>query len=372
MTIFFTSNINKFKEYLDKNKPNDEHWNDVSHAASSLHFENTEQSKINKFFIYLVIKFIYDHPEEWDKYAAKNAEWIGKQLLDTLDGSIDKGENYILYLVFRFMYEYYLTCGYEIDNLYIALINYYLSDQFEIPNSIEREFNYAIKAMPLSILRGIFSPALNKKLSTVDELANKTNTSLKKIEDFDSTWDEKLLAREIKINTLDEKLKKYEQGFNFVGLFDGFSNLKKSKVTELEDASQNAKNWKTITIFIPILSFLTLIFVSYFPTQSKIEIIHLMIPLTTLLVLSLYFYRIAFSLQKSIKSQLLQIDLRMTLCQFIQSYADYSADLKSKNDHTLQKFEEIIFSGLVSEDANLPTTLDGVEQIGKLIQSIKK
>lgn len=34
---------------------------------------------------------------------------------------------------------------------------------------------------------------------------------------------------------------------------------------------------------------------------------------------------------RSVQSQLLQLDLRMTLCRFIQSYAEYAAELKAKH-----------------------------------------
>lgn len=88
--------------------------------------------------------------------------------------------------------------------------------------------------------------------------------------------------------------------------------------------------------------------------------------------MTLFFYRVALINKNSIKSQILQIDLRQTLCQFIESYSDFSADLKNKNEHTLKKFEDLIFSGLVASDDKLPTTFDGVNQLSSLFKDIKK
>ncbi|MBU2325714.1 MAG: hypothetical protein KJ884_22405, partial [Gammaproteobacteria bacterium] len=61
-----------------------------------------------------------------------------------------------------------------------------------------------------------------------------------------------------------------------------------------------------------------------------------------------------------LRAQLLQIDLRMTLCQFIDKYAEYSAQVK-KNGGSLDGFESVVFSGLVTIDEKIPSTFDGLE-----------
>jgi hypothetical protein len=60
----------------------------------------------------------------------------------------------------------------------------------------------------------------------------------------------------------------------------------------------------------------------------------------------------------------------MSLCRFIQSYADYSIDIKEKNSEALSKFEAIIFSGLVGSEDKLPSTFDGIEQLTAFAKSI--
>lgn len=67
----------------------------------------------------------------------------------------------------------------------------------------------------------------------------------------------------------------------------------------------------------------------------------------------------------------MQIELRQTLCQFIQSYAGYSSEIKKQDAGALEKFESIIFSGVLSDPEKLPSTYDGMGQIGNLIKSIK-
>ena len=95
------------------------------------------------------------------------------------------------------------------------------------------------------------------------------------------------------------------------------------------------------------------------------------VPMITLQIILVYFFRVALSNFKSINAQLLQIELRKTLCQFIQSYATYAKEMKESDKTSLEKFENLIFSGLITNEENLPSTFDGLEQIGKIIQSIK-
>lgn len=96
-----------------------------------------------------------------------------------------------------------------------------------------------------------------------------------------------------------------------------------------------------------------------------------LLPLISLEIILLYFFRVVLHNYKSIKAQVLQIELRQTLCQFIQNYADYSKEIKKGDPTALEKFESLIFSGIISDAENLPSTFDGMDQIGKLLSSLK-
>nr|WP_202819706.1 hypothetical protein [Thaumasiovibrio occultus] len=67
----------------------------------------------------------------------------------------------------------------------------------------------------------------------------------------------------------------------------------------------------------------------------------------------------------------MQLELRQTLCQFIQSYADYAKEIKAKDGASLEKFENLIFSGILADSDKVPSTFDGLEQIGAMLKSIK-
>jgi len=52
------------------------------------------------------------------------------------------------------------------------------------------------------------------------------------------------------------------------------------------------------------------------------------------------------------------------MCQFIESYVSFKSKNKEHED-SFSKFESLIFSGIATN------TLDGVEQLGKLIKMVK-
>jgi predicted signal transduction protein with EAL and GGDEF domain len=72
-----------------------------------------------------------------------------------------------------------------------------------------------------------------------------------------------------------------------------------------------------------------------------------------------------------VKAQLLQLDLRQSLCAFIESYVDFAQEKKSKGVEALSRFEMLIFAGISPDVNNIPNTFDGVEQLAKLIKELK-
>jgi hypothetical protein len=107
-----------------------------------------------------------------------------------------------------------------------------------------------------------------------------------------------------------------------------------------------------------------------FSKQNVQTLIATAIAIVAITLLFLYFFRIALRKADSCRAQLIQVRLRMTLCRFIQSYADYSGEIKAKNGEALTKFENLIFAGIVGSDDKLPSTFDGIEQLATFAKSI--
>ncbi|MBA1321228.1 hypothetical protein [Pseudomonas plecoglossicida] len=90
-------------------------------------------------------------------------------------------------------------------------------------------------------------------------------------------------------------------------------------------------------------------------------------------LLLLYLFKVCLQSFRSLKSQLLQLDLRIALCQFILKYSELSKKLRSEDGsaETLIRFEQVIFSGIVSGESEIPSTFDGLEQMVKILDKIK-
>ncbi|RZG44732.1 hypothetical protein EXU28_13865 [Acinetobacter wuhouensis] len=110
----------------------------------------------------------------------------------------------------------------------------------------------------------------------------------------------------------------------------------------------------------------------YFNGNMPTQIWLISIPFITMILITLYLVRISLQDKRSIQSQMMQLELRMALCQFIHNYADDSEALHKKNKEGFEKFENIIFSPIVASDDKIPTTFDGMEQLAKLIEVVRK
>lgn len=95
------------------------------------------------------------------------------------------------------------------------------------------------------------------------------------------------------------------------------------------------------------------------------------LPIFGLEFVLIYFFRVVLTHYNSIQTQIMQIELRQSLCQFIQSYADYAKEIKEKDGGSLEKFENLIFSSILSTPDKVPSTFDGLEQLSNLIKNLK-
>ncbi|WP_460103906.1 hypothetical protein [Pseudomonas sp. H1_D04] len=179
--------------------------------------------------------------------------------------------------------------------------------------------------------------------------------------------EEDLTVRQEKVDLLKDSLDKYRDAFNFFGLYDGFKNLR----------TQKGREGFVGLVLLSALGLLMMIpfFVKFYLTFNPVKDVSLdgefYIGLIGFELVLAYFFRVALHNFRSVKTQLLQIDLRMTLCQFIQDYARYAKEVRNGSPELLERFDQIIFSGIVNNDGSIPSTFDGLEQLGGLIDKVR-
>ena len=175
------------------------------------------------------------------------------------------------------------------------------------------------------------------------------------------------------VNTIKQALEQQKTEFNFIGLSDGFNSLRKQKVKELN--GERRVYWILMLSIIGLIIYKLYWTVNYLnePNPNLQLLIVVSISFVLMLLVVIYFFRISLVNIKSIRSQILQIDLRLTLCQFIHNYQnDTSGFRNAEIKDSLDKFEAVIFSPIVATDDKIPTTFEGIEQLSGLIGLINK
>ena len=234
----------------------------------------------------------------------------------------------------------------------------------DIPSNNRSQLNYIQSDYSLMLLNDYlgnksFQAFLNyeeniKKIEQHSIVLKETSDNIQK------SADEKLG----KVEQLSNTLKDLKQGFNFIALSDGFSRMLNEK--------------KSSKISILLLLFLIAIIISAIPAYKFLSdgganLTWQQIAISAGLELVLiYFFRVVLFHYRTVQTQIMQLDLRLSLCQFIQSYAEYAKEIKTNDKDALDKFENLIFSSILSSDEKIPSTFDGLEQLNSLIKQFNQ
>lgn len=182
-----------------------------------------------------------------------------------------------------------------------------------------------------------------------------------------SGWDADLSGWQEKADALGKFYKNQLEKINFAGLSNAFSEMIRDK--EKEKRVQVA--------YLSFLSFLLLLIPACYAYMTWGEIFNISlawhaIPLIAAEGLLLYFFRIFLASYYSAKAQILQLSLRHNLCAFIESYGDFAARVRrDKDDRTLEKFEAVVFSGIVAGPDQVPSTFDGLDKLIEIAKAVR-
>ncbi|PQJ63441.1 hypothetical protein BTO10_01070 [Vibrio chagasii] len=321
-----------------------------------------------------VIGSISRNAKGWDERCEFNIEHIGNNFLDrlrefsTADTDFEVIKSFINDIYtdsFRFLCEFDFYIG---ENLQLSfdlrqLKSSIIDDALETNSSVKSQIIYAAYTMPADILKSHLN---NKDLVSATRFQDKLDEA--KI--LKEQWDRELAEKQETVDILDKRLEKIKISFNFVGLYQGFSDLGDKKENELEWLFRSLIGMSFLILFPLVYEFVSISTSSSSTNFQFVDLIKL-IPLVSIELILIYFFRIILMNYRSTKAQIMQIELRQTLCQFIQSYSEYASELKSKDPNSLDKFESLIFSGILSDSEKLPSTFDGIDQIGALLKNLK-
>lgn len=336
----------------------------VSKMADEVNTENGISERYRALvFVRVALGQMMKAPSIFDSSCDYNIRMIGSVFADHLQrvGSI---ENHDINTLFAGCYRFVVELELKSDN---GLSDGLSSAWNDIAGLHFSEFSLASEQIRWAKAHMIFS-IMREYIQHPDMVSlKKLPAAIKSSDEAIFKSNEDLSQREERVNALADKLKGYENAYNFVGLYQGFSNLKDDKVGERESTFKFLIFLGVCLVLMPFLKLVGVIG----HNDNLIKEAFSFGALFAFELIVIYFFRIALQNYRSIKAQLLQIDLRMTLCQFINSYVEFASDARKSDKELLNKFEQIIFSGIVTEDSGIPSTFDGLEQVAKIVESLK-
>lgn len=315
-----------------------------------------------------IIEIIINDPQVWDENCKFNIERIGESFINSIS-RFTSNEPETIDRIYVFLYRFLCELEFTLDNkkeLSINLSNlkqqiFDSTDTFS--SHLRSQLIYASYTMPIGILKDLIN---NPSFTNLHEF----NNTIEKAKKLKLDWDSEISEKNESVNTLKNKLDEYEIGFNFVGLYEGFNKLSTNKNSELKWLLSFLV-FMGCVILSPLIIELTISISNANNNNFNLNSLYTLIPIASIEIILIYYFRIILSQYTSVKAQLVQIELRKTLCQFIQNYSEYSMKIKEKDPSVLDKFENLIFSSVLTDPEKIPSTFDGIEQIGSLIKNLR-
>lgn len=285
-------------------------------------------------------------------------------------GSVNEIQNEIegeLKFVIRLLVEYVFWAGdndgrivpsflHERENL--LRLDKIVGEKHEIE---EKTFSGIYDGSPMKIMRTfINSQGLKDAKSFVSEIVSENNKIIGLQRKTKVTKDE--------IVKIEEKLDEYKNQYNFILLSKAFSRMKSDKTDEYKIARRWMHAYTVLLMVIPIMILANLHF-KWVDVGVSVEHLIYAIPLLTLEVFVFYFMRLYYGEVRSIRAQLLQIDLRLSLCEFVHDFIDKKNQTSGK-DESWKNFESLIFSPIQMSADNIPSLLDGANAVAEVLGKV--
>lgn len=178
-----------------------------------------------------------------------------------------------------------------------------------------------------------------------------------------------------RVNGYRGELSKIASEYNFVGLSHAFKLLISKKDDEVRRAFKVVVGIGVLALIAPAIVALTIgknsfggVLAGAWSALAVMKVVGFI----GFEVVLLYYFRIALKSFLLVKDHRENLSLRLALCQFIEGYCDFAERVGKKGLSSIKGFEDLIFSPLPANDSNLPPTVDGVDGVARIIESLKR
>lgn len=339
----------------------------VLHSIQPLDEPNPEVVRPLKSFF----KVLGQNLSAFDEHCPANIEWSGKrfigQLIDFVEEKSEKQDEKLLDI---FTTSYRLLCELEFSqpgelSFDLRGIKNFVDDNLEKFRGTHRQqLVFANYTMPAQLTKRILQDGSLADFKAFAQTANSAK-------ELKADWDKEIAAKTAETKGLQASIDMLLTNYNFVGLVKGFDVLVKRKQRESSVALFSILALGSVML-LPVCVQLGFVLNNIEKIEDhRATLVYSLPPLLALELILLYFFRVVLMNYRDLKAQLLQLDLRVSLCQFIQSYSEYSTKIKKLDPGALERFEAIVFSAIPSSAEKTPATFDGVDQLSKLFSSMR-
>ncbi len=161
---------------------------------------------------------------------------------------------------------------------------------------------------------------------------------------------------------------------NAVKLGKSFNSLLNEKKEEKLESYKRLQIFGGALLIAPLLTtLLWMVLGKYIPEDQLSEWVPLtfkIISTITIEALLVYFFRIILLDYYGIKAEIIQLEIRSALTEFLPSYVAFSKDKADVS--ALEHFSHFIFKPLVANATDIPKITDGFEQATNLVKAVKQ
>ncbi|WP_163586229.1 hypothetical protein [Klebsiella pneumoniae] len=319
------------------------------------------------------------HRDSLNKYTQFNQRYLQERALPRLD-KLESNRFYFLNILIRNVHEHYFwTQDSAHPPVFVERETLERLDQLASPSDRDAQFLWIERSMPAALIKSILSSeefvTLRKMANDVsgyeEKFTNQIELGTQKAQEQIEKASDNLKAlinraenSQKDISTYVDKLNEYKSEYNFVLLSKAFSNLLHTKQDEYQKNHHSVIFFSVLLVLIPTGALINHIFELY-KVEFNLSALAYYLPILSLELLMFYFMRLYYIEGKAIKAQLLQIEQRLSLCEFIHDYVETKSKSGSEKE-SWSLFEKLIFSPIQVSSENIPSLLDGASSIAEL------
>ncbi|MER3991385.1 hypothetical protein J8861_30555 [Klebsiella pneumoniae] len=374
-TDSYQSSIDSISNFIDNNFT---HYNEIPEKLSRL--DDSVLADCIIVVAWRYFKNLYIHRRDsLNKYTSYNQKFLHQGNTPSLQ-ELKDDKFYFLNKILRILFEYNFWASDDFGPpMFLRPEILEKLDKLKPPSDFQVNFIWIERSMPAALTKDLL---LSDKFSFLTKIAvdvenlestishniekgledveNKTNELREQVNELIQSSNSSIHS----LNEYDSKLKEYKSDYNFVLLSKAFSNLRGKKRTEFQINNFIVLIFSLCLTCIPLIALANHI-KGWYIVELNLSSLAYYLPLLSLELLLFYFMRLYYIEGKAIKAQLLQIDQRLSLCEFIHDYVETKKNSGAEKE-SWSLFEKLIFSPIQVTSENIPSLLDGASSIAEL------